>query len=96
VEYAIRCLQSRSFNDFLEDAELRDMSALLDEADLAMRYQSAVAGDEQVSDVKQTIAYGVQADSVVLNAGVVQERYNALMWLIGHDGLDWDSLSLWE
>lgn len=82
-DFAIQAVnQFRSLNEFLEQASLRSITEILDQADLIYRYDWACVDARIKNDV---VAGG-------LNSGVVFERHWAFNWLIGY-GEDWDNVS---
>ncbi len=83
VPKAVRLLKDRTTARFVQDAKLRPLASILDEADLAYRYHWA-AVDARVKG-KETPAK--------LEGGVVQERHYVLNWLIGYMDQDWDDIS---
>jgi hypothetical protein len=76
-------LSSRTTQQFIADAKLRDFSQILDQADLIYRYHWAVVD----ARVKQKPA------PAGLEKGVVMERHYALNWLIGYMNQAWDDVS---
>ncbi|ENX17786.1 hypothetical protein F895_00934 [Acinetobacter sp. CIP 64.2] len=68
-----------SFDEFMQQIELRSIDEILDQADLIYRYDCACVD----ARLKQ------QNAPENLNASVVVERHGALNWLIQRDG-DWD------
>jgi hypothetical protein len=83
-DLAEEVVDSRSFQEVCDDALLRSMDTILDEADLIYRYHWAVR-DAQIA--------GADAPAG-LNAGVVVERHRALNWLIGYgDNAEWDDVT---
>ena len=83
VSKAVTIMKERTSAQFLADAKLRSFSQVLDEADLIYRYDWAVV-DARVN--------GKSAPSG-LDPGVVQERHQALNWLIGYMDQHWDDVS---
>jgi hypothetical protein len=80
---AIKTIVADGGDGFRENARLRDLSEILDEADLIYRYDWAVV-DARINK-KETPAN--------LDPGVVQERHWALNWLIGYMDQKWDDIS---
>ena len=66
-----------------EEARLRSISELLDEADLIYRYHWACV-DARVNGAPPPRG---------LDCGVVLERHRALNWLIGYQGQAWDDVT---
>lgn len=83
VRKAVGFLRDRDTAQFLKDAKLRPLSAILDEADLIYRYHWAVV-DARLK--------GKEAPAK-LEGGVVMERHYVLNWLIGYMDQDWDNIS---
>ncbi|MEB7938297.1 DUF4272 domain-containing protein [Escherichia whittamii] len=82
-ERAIRVVdQFDSLEAFIENAKLRPVTEILDQADLIFRYDWACV-DARLNN--KSVAGG-------LESGVVYERHCALNWLIGY-GDDWDNIS---
>lgn len=83
-DFAVQVVSAcRSFDEFMQQVELRNLDEILDQADLTYRYDWACVD----ARLKQ------QDASENLNASVVVERHGALNWLIQHDG-DWDNPDL--
>ncbi|USA52001.1 DUF4272 domain-containing protein [Acinetobacter sp. C32I] len=72
-----------SFDEFMQQVELRSVDEILDQADLIYRYDWACVD----ARLKQ------QDAPANLNTSVVVERHGALNWLIQRDG-DWDNPDL--
>jgi len=68
---------------FIQDANLRPIGEILDEADLIYRYHWAV---------KNARSKG-EPPPANLDKGVVLERHHALNWLIGYMDQEWDDIS---
>ncbi|MGV3661122.1 MAG: DUF4272 domain-containing protein [Prosthecobacter sp.] len=83
VAKAVTFLRDRDATQFLKDAKLRPISAILDEADLIYRYHWAVV-DARLK--------GKDAPAG-LEGGVVQERHYVLNWLVGYLDQEWDDIS---
>ncbi|MCP4373825.1 MAG: DUF4272 domain-containing protein [Deltaproteobacteria bacterium] len=83
VPAAVTFMQERTKDQFINEAKLRPIGAILDESDLIYRYHWAVV-DARINN--QSVPSG-------LNPGVVQERHYALNWLIGYMGQAWDDIS---
>jgi hypothetical protein len=83
VAKAVSFLRDRDAAQFLKDAKLRPIAAILDEADLIYRYHWAVVD----ARVKKKEA------PAKLEGGVVQERHYVLNWLIGYMDQEWDDIS---
>lgn len=84
VNHAIACMRDRKKNAFLNEAKLRSVSQLLDQTDLTFRYHRSMTDAEQA---QRDIPAG-------LKAIVVNERLNALNWLILSPTREWDDLSV--
>lgn len=72
-----------SFDEFMQQVELKSVDEILDQADLIYRYDWACVD----ARLKQ------QDAPENMNASVVVERHGALNWLIQRDG-DWDNPDL--
>lgn len=83
VPVAVKFLQDRSREEFINDAKLRSISELLDANDLIYRYHWAVV-DARVNGLK------IPSE---IDSSVVMERHYALNWLIGYMDQDWDDVS---
>jgi len=83
VSKAVTIMKERTSAQFLADAKLRSFSQVLDEADLIYRYDWAVV-DARVNG---------KSAPAGLDPGVVQERHQALNWLIGYMDQHWDDVS---
>jgi hypothetical protein len=83
VTKAVVILRDRDTAQFIKDAKLRPLAAMLDEADLIYRYHWAVV-DARVKG---------QEAPAKLEGGVVQERHYVLNWLIGYMDQEWDKIS---
>jgi hypothetical protein len=83
VPKAVEFLRGKKTDEFVSNAKLRDLSAILDEADLIYRYDWAVVN----ARVKKEDA------PTGLDGGVVVERHHALNWLIGYMNQDWDDVT---
>lgn len=83
VPHAVTLLKAHTAEQFIAQARLRPVAEILEQADLAYRYQGAVA------DAK---ANGT-ALPAGLDPGVVYERYHALNWLAGDLEQLWDTAS---
>lgn len=83
VAEAIDVLQERGTERFIEEAVLRPLSQILDEADLIYRYNWA-ATDALIKE--QDVPAGI-------HPGVVEARHHALNWLIGYLDEEWDEVS---
>jgi len=76
--------QSLSLEEFLQDAKMRSASEILDEADLAMRYDHVCNTAKQKGKVPPC----------KLNGGVISERHHALKWLTGDESAkNWDNIT---
>jgi len=83
VPRAVNFLRGHSVAEFIAKAKLRDLSEILDEADLIYRLDWATVN----ARIKK------QAAPAGLDAGVVLERHRALNWLIGYMNQEWDNVS---
>ncbi len=83
VPAAVTFMKDRTRDKFIQDAELRPIGEILDEADLIYRYHWAVV-DVRVTGLK------IPED---IDGSVVMERHYALNWLIGYMGQAWDDIS---
>ena len=83
VPKAVNFLRGHSTAEFIAKAKLRDLSEILDEADLIYRLDWATV----------TARLKNQAAPSGLVAGVVLERHRALNWLIGYMKQEWDDVS---
>ncbi|MCA9913163.1 MAG: DUF4272 domain-containing protein, partial [Anaerolineae bacterium] len=82
VDRAYDAIDSRSVDQFLLEAKLRDASELLDMTDLYYRYHWALVDAE---------LYGKKPPKNMLMP-VVYERHYALNWLIGYKDASWDEV----
>lgn len=84
-EFAINAVADcNGMDEFMERVQLRDISEILDEADLIYRYDWACV-DARIHE---------EMAPAGLNPDVVYERHCALNWLIDADGADdWDNVS---
>lgn len=84
-EFAIHAVADcNSMNDFMKKVKLRDISEILDEADLIFRYDWACV-DARIHDEEAPAG---------LDPDVVYERHCGLNWLIDADGADnWDNVA---
>lgn len=83
VPEAVRIMTTRSADQFIAEARLRPIPALLDEADLIYRYRWALV-DARLNQRQPPGG---------LHPGVAVERHHALNWLIGCMGEEWDDVS---
>ena len=83
VPMSIQVVKKRNLESLLEDARLRTIDEVLDEADLIYRYHWALV-DARVCGYEPPDQ---------LNGPVVFERHYALNWLIGYMNQDWDDVS---
>ena len=74
---------STTTSQFINDAKLRPLSDIPDQADLIYRYQWAVR-DAQIKG---------QPISAALSPDVTDESHHALNWLIGYLEQAWDDVS---
>lgn len=84
-EFAIHAVADcNNMNDFMKKVKLRDISEILDEADLIFRYDWACV-DARIHDEEAPAG---------LDPDVVYERHCGLNWLIDVDGAnDWDNVA---
>lgn len=84
-EFAIHAVADcNNMNDFMKKVKLRDISEILDEADLIFRYDWACV-DARIHDEEAPAG---------LDPDVVYERHCGLNWLIDADGAnDWDNVA---
>ena len=84
-EFAIHAVADcNSMNDFMKKVKLRDISEILDEADLIFRYDWACV-DARIHEEEAPAG---------LDPDVVYERHCGLNWLIDADGADdWDNVA---
>lgn len=83
VTKLVGILRDRSTEQFVQDAKLRSLDEILDQADLIYRYNWA-ATDARIKS---------KPAPANLEAGVVQERHYVLNWLIGYMDQEWDDIS---
>lgn len=83
VPAATRILKDRTTVQFIRDAKLRPLAAILDEADLAYRYDWAAVNARVKS----------QDAPAKLDGGIVQHRHYVFNWLIGYLNQAWDDIS---
>lgn len=79
---AMGVMREHGRQGFLDAAELRPQSQILDEADLIYRYDWAVVNARLAGEAVEG-----------LDAGVVVERHHTLNWLIGYQEQAWDDIS---
>jgi len=85
IARAVACMRDRNnTQSFINDATLRPLSQLLDQADLMFRYHWSVTDAEQN---QRDIPAGLQAH-------VVNQRRAALNWLIRNPDQEWDDFSV--
>lgn len=80
AEFAVDCMRERNRQSFIEDAKLRPIDQILDQADLAYRYNRALAD----------VAAAIHTSRAELNAAIVLERHHAFNWLVRYSDRDWD------
>lgn len=83
VAKLLAVMRDRSAARFIDEASLRGMPQILDQADLVYRYRRAVI-DALVA--RKTPPAG-------LSPNVTDERHYALQWLIGRAGRGWDEVT---
>jgi len=85
VDRAIACMRDRDTSQlFIDDARLRPLAQLLDQADLTFRYRWAMSYAERK---QRDIPAG-------LKTIVVNERLTALSWLIRYSNKEWDEIEV--
>jgi len=86
VPRAVRVVIDRpTAEQFIADAKLRNVSEILDMADLIYRYDWACV-DARLNE---------RLAPAGLDCGVVMERHHALNWLVGYaDSAEWDDVSI--
>lgn len=80
ADFAVDCMRDRNRQSFIDDAKLRPLDQILDQADLVYRYRHALA-DAAAARKKPPAG---------LNASIVYERHHAFNWLVRYSGRDWD------
>src|SRR5581483_8518446 len=83
VDFIAGTVSPRTRSEFINDAELRPIADILDQADLIYRYHWAVV-DARINGRPMPAA---------LHPGVTEERHYALNWLIGYLGQAWDDVT---
>ncbi|MGJ8644453.1 MAG: DUF4272 domain-containing protein [Luteolibacter sp.] len=83
VEKAESIIADRNTDQLIADSQLRDLSEILDQADLIYRYHWAVVSARLEGN----------PPPASLDKGVVMERHYALNWLIGYMDQEWDDIS---
>lgn len=83
VDRAVICMRDRNTKSFINDAKLRPLTQLLDQADLTYRYHASMTDSQQ----------GQRMNPAGLKANVVSERRYALGWLIRYPDKEWDDIS---
>ena len=83
VSKAVKTLLSKTPEKFVQDSQLRNLSEILDEADLIYRYDWAAVD----ARIHKRVA------PARLNEEVVLERHHALNWLIGAMDQEWDDVT---
>ena len=83
VAKAVKFLHGKTTEEFIANAKLRELSEIIDEADMIYRYDWAVVN----ARVKK------QDSPAGLDGGVVMERHHALNWLIGYMDQEWDDVT---
>jgi len=86
LDRAVACMRERNTKSFVNDAELRPLSQLLDQSDLIYRYQASMTDAEQNQRA-------IPAD---LKANVVFERLFSLNWLIRDPDREWDAINVYS
>jgi hypothetical protein len=83
VDKAVKIFDGLSTKEFINNAKLRPVNEILDQADLIYRYHWATV-DARIKG-KQSPAG--------LNEEIIVEWHHALNWLIGYMGQEWDDVS---
>src|ERR1017187_7702564 len=83
VAKAVNFLHGKTTEEFIANSKLRDLSEILNEADLIYRYDWAAVN----ARIKK------QDSPAGLDGGVVMERHHALNWLIGYMNQEWDDVT---
>jgi hypothetical protein len=83
LERCVQVVRRVPAEAFVEEAKLRPLDEVLDQADLAYRAHGAAA---QALLADQNPPGG-------LRIGVVRERHTAFFWLLGYMGLGWDAVA---
>jgi hypothetical protein len=83
VALAVSYITDTPTEQFINQAKLRPIAEILDEADLIYRYDWAVV-DARLRQVEMPGN---------LHSGVVYERHYALNWLVGYLDQDWDNVT---
>ncbi|MGL6290984.1 MAG: DUF4272 domain-containing protein [Silanimonas sp.] len=83
VPRAVGFMRERTSAEFIDDARLRPIDEVVDEADLIYRYRWALV-DARING---------RAPPAELEPGVALERHYALNWLVGYMGQEWDDIS---
>jgi hypothetical protein len=83
VPRAVGFMRDRSAKQFIDDAKLRPLGEILDQADRIYRYHWAVV-DARINGRKPPTG---------LEPGVTLERHYTLNWLIGYMDQEWDEIS---
>lgn len=83
VPQAVGLLRDRKAVRFIDEARLRPLDLILDEADLIYRYHWAIV-NARINGKPMPAG---------LEPGVTQERHYALNWLIGYMDQEWDEIT---
>lgn len=83
VKEAVSIIADRSTEQIVADSQLRELSEILDQADLIYRYHWAVVSARLEGE----------PPPASLEKGVVMERHHALNWLIGYMEQEWDDVT---
>lgn len=81
--HAMSLLKQRTRERFLNEAKLRPLDELLDQADRIYRYHWAI---------EEARVHGKPAPAG-LHPDVTMERHHALNWLVGYLGQEWDDVT---
>ena len=80
ADFAVDCMRERNRQSFIDDAKLRPIDQILDQADLVYRYRCALAG----------VSAEFNTPPAEPNAAIVLERHHAFNWLVRYCDRDWD------
>ncbi len=83
ADFAVDCMRDRNRQSFIDDAKLRPLDQILDQADLVYRYRCALADASAAKNRPP-------AD---LNATIVFERHHAFNWLVRYSDRGWDDVA---
>ena len=83
ADFAVDCMRDRSRESFVDEAKLRPLAQILDQADLAYRYRCSLVDTARAK----------QSPPANLNAAIVSERHHAFNWLVRYSGCEWDEVA---